>query len=235
MTSKFPFLRPASGSRAHTFLFVPAGVLAGAVVLAGCGSSSSGHDMGSMSGSSSSSSSAAAGAAGSSPSTSTGTSTTHNDADVTFATNMIQHHAQAIAMADLAATKASSDRVKQLATAIKAAQGPEIKTMSAWLTGWGKPVPDTSMAAMGHDMSGMSGSMPGMMTSKEMEQLAAASGTAFDRLWLTMMIRHHQGAVATAKTQLSSGSNADAKSLAQQVITTQQQEITTMQGLLAKA
>jgi uncharacterized protein (DUF305 family) len=75
-----------------------------------------------------------------------------NDADIAFASQMIPHHQQAVQMADMAIRKATAPAVKQLATAIKAAQDPEIKLMSGWLTTWDKPVPTP---LHGHDMSAL--------------------------------------------------------------------------------
>ena len=114
----------------------------------------------------------------------------HNAADIAFASDMIPHHQQAVEMADLAAQRASNAQVKSLAAAIKAAQDPEIQTMSGWLSQWGQPVPsDTD----GHDMADMShgdgATMEGMMTDEEMQRLAAASGADFDQLWLELMIK----------------------------------------------
>ncbi len=158
----------------------------------------------------------------------------HNAADVAFATGMIPHHGQAITMAEMAASQATNPQVKSLAAAIKTAQAPEIATMSGWLTGWGQPVPaatgghDMSKMGTGPDMSGMGG----MMSEQEMQQLSAATGAQFDRMWLQMMITHHQGAVTMATTELASGQSADAKQLAQQIIDTQQKEIATMTALL---
>jgi uncharacterized protein (DUF305 family) len=74
--------------------------------------------------------------------------------------------------------------------------------------------------------------MPGMMSDQQMKQLQAASGAAFDRMWLQMMIEHHTGAIEMARTELSSGTNAEAKDLAQNVVDAQQSEITTMKQLL---
>jgi uncharacterized protein (DUF305 family) len=146
----------------------------------------------------------------------------HNESDVMFATMMIPHHRQAVEMADMALKKAKSASVKQLATAIKAAQDPEIKQMSGWLTGWGKPVPSPGMSMLGS----------GMMTEEEMTDLGKASGAAFDRMWVQMMIKHHQGAVAMAKTEQTSGQSAQAIELAKKIETGQNAEIATMQKLL---
>lgn len=156
----------------------------------------------------------------------------HNGADVSFATDMIPHHAQAATMTAMATTTATNGDLKNLADAISAAQAPEIQTMSGWLRGWGAPVPDT--AAGGHDMAGMSGgSMDGMMTDQQMSDLGATTGSSFDRMWLQLMISHHQGAVAMSKTEVSTGQNPAAKALAQSIINGQSAEIVTMKRLLA--
>lgn len=153
----------------------------------------------------------------------------HNDADVAFATGMIPHHGQAITMSDLASKAASDQRVKDLATAIKGAQDPEISLMSGWLEAWGVPVPAATGHA-GHDMPGATGD--GMMTAEEMTELGEATGAAFDRMWVEMMIRHHEGAVTMSRTELNDGSNAEAKKLAQAIIDGQTREIETMRALL---
>jgi len=202
---------------------LPAALLTVALVATACGGSNDpagttampSHDMNSMSTPMASSSTTGTPATGN-----------HNDADVTFATGMIPHHAQAVVMADMAKSNASNAQVKELAVTIKAAQTPEITTMSGWLTGWGKPVPTTS------SHNGMSMG-DGMMTDAEMNQLDAATGVSFDRMWLQMMIRHHEGAIAMATTELKTGSNAEAKQLAQSIITSQKAEITRMHTLEA--
>ena len=154
-----------------------------------------------------------------------------HDADVSFTQAMIAHHRQAVQMAALADGRASDARVKELAAKIKAAQQPEIDTMNAWLTAWGKPMP---MASSGSGMTSMGhGAMPGMMSDADLAKLAAASGATFDKQFLTMMISHHEGAVTMAKQETAQGSNADAKALAEKIITDQQAEITTMKGILA--
>lgn len=157
----------------------------------------------------------------------------HNAQDVSFAQEMIPHHQQAVEMSDLALAQASSPKVKDLATRIKAAQGPEIEMMKGWLSSWGEPVSSTSgdMAGMDHGGGGMAG-MAGMMTDTQMKDLKAAGGAEFDRLFLTGMIGHHEGAVTMARTQLDTGRYQPAKQLAQAITDGQQKEITEMQGLL---
>ncbi|MEV1143180.1 DUF305 domain-containing protein [Micromonospora sp. NPDC049799] len=152
---------------------------------------------------------------------------TVDDADVMFAQMMIPHHQQAVEMADLATTRAGDSEVKRLAGQIKAAQGPEIATMSGWLAEWGRPAPSP-----GAEMPHMDHGMPGMMSEADMSKLAAASGREFDRQFLTMMIAHHEGAVTMAQTELSEGADPRAKDLAQQIITSQQAEIATMRKIL---
>ena len=159
--------------------------------------------------------------------TATASSTgTFNDADVTFAQNMIAHHQQAVEMATLAGTSASSAEIKNLASQIKAAQQPEIDKMTGWLTAWGKPT-----APMGGH-SGMT--MPGMASDTEMNKLKTASGADFDRQFARMMIAHHNGAVAMAKEVRATGSNPDVKALAADIEKTQSAEVATLQGLLDK-
>jgi uncharacterized protein (DUF305 family) len=159
----------------------------------------------------------------------------HNDADTTFATSMVPHHTQAIEMAQLATDRATSSKVKELAGQIEQAQGPEITQLQGLLAAWGEKPAPTSMGDMG-GMGGMpmdgKAAMPGMMSDQQMKQLQAASGAAFDRMWLQMMIEHHTGAIEMARTEMSSGTNAEAKDLAQNVVDAQQSEITTMKQLL---
>lgn len=149
-----------------------------------------------------------------------------NAADVTFAQEMIPHHAQAIEMAKLATTHASGPQVKALAQKIEGAQDPEIKTMSEWLKAWGEDVPSTDKGNVaGH------GSMPGMMGADDMAMLEKATGAEFDSMFVEMMIRHHEGAIEMAKTEQAEGKNAEAKALAAQIEKAQTAEISEMRTL----
>ena len=149
-----------------------------------------------------------------------------NQQDTTFASNMIQHHGQAVQMADLVASRSTDQKVIDLAAKIKAAQAPEIATMNSWLKSWGMPEVE--------DMSGMDmgGSMPGMMSAADLADLAAAKGAEFDRMFLTMMVAHHEGAITMAKEQVTKGKNADAKALAGKVVADQSAEIAQIRGML---
>jgi uncharacterized protein (DUF305 family) len=153
----------------------------------------------------------------------------HNDQDITFAQGMIPHHQQAVDMATMAAEKATNGQVKDLASRIEGAQAPEIQQLTDMLDQWGAPTESTTTSMPGMDHGGMSGE--GMMTDEEMQQLQQATSADFDRMWVQMMIKHHQGAVAMAKTEIEQGENTDAKALAQQIVTAQEAEITEMQGL----
>lgn len=163
-----------------------------------------------------------------------------NDSDTAFSTGMVSHHAQAIEMADLVAGHATASPLTRLAARIKAAQAPEIAQMSAWLAGWGVPVPNASTGGMDHDMGSMNGAdddpangMAGMMSEPQMADLASKSGVEFEKTWLRLMIRHHEGAVESAKKELADGANADVKKFAQRIIDSQTSEIMTMRDLLA--
>lgn len=165
-------------------------------------------------------------------STAGGTEGSHNAADVTFAQGMIPHHRQAIEMARMA-DRAAAPEVKTLASRIQAAQDPEIETMSGWLRSWGEDVPSSS-TSMGHGGGHSSTSMPGMMSSDQMNDLMAKGGTAFDRAFLTMMTEHHQGAIEMARTEQAKGGYGPAKDLAGKIVKDQQAEIDQMAALLAK-
>ncbi|RDV44741.1 DUF305 domain-containing protein [Leifsonia sp. ku-ls] len=186
-----------------------AGALATALILAGCsGTASGGHsgmDMG----------------AGGSSATSTATSE-HNDADVSFAQNMVMHHQQAIEMSDMVLAKTGVDpKVTELAQKIKAAQQPEIDTMNGWLNTW-----NASMGGMSHDMGGM-------MSESDMNALKDASGPDAGKLFLTQMIQHHQGAIEMANEEVKTGKNTDAVALAKKIVTDQTAEIATMKSMLS--
>lgn len=197
-------------------------LLGGAVTLvlavAACGGGSGGHSV--DSGHAAASSPAAGGSAR--------PGAAFNDADVAFAQHMTVHHQQAVEMSTLAGERAADPQVKKLAVAIGAAQGPEIATMTGWLSAWGQPAaaPDGGGHGTGHE------SMPGMMSAAEMSKLAAAGGAAFDELFLTMMIAHHEGALTMAGEEAARGANPEAKALAAKIVTDQRAEIATMKAML---
>jgi len=149
-----------------------------------------------------------------------------NDVDVMFAQGMIPHHQQAVEMADmaLAGSAYASTEVKDLAQRIKNAQAPEIATMKGWLTEWNMPLEMSGMGGMSH--------MTGVMSDEEMASLMNLTYAEFDKMWLELMIKHHQGALDMANSVKSSGTNSAALMLADQIIGGQTSEIAEMQMLL---
>ena len=164
-----------------------------------------------------------------------GDEATHNAQDVTFVKGMIPHHEQAVMMADLAISQAGSPAVKDLATRIKAAQAPEIATMKGWLTSWGEDEAGGGMGSMdmGDTNGGMTGGMNGRASEEDLTALRNASGAEFDLLFLKDMTAHHNGAVEMAKAEIAKGKDPAAKTLAQQITSSQEKEITEMRQLLA--
>ena len=155
-----------------------------------------------------------------------------NAVDVTFAQMMIPHHEQAVEMSDEILAKDGVDQaVVDLATQIKAAQEPEIRQLGSWLEAWGA---DMGMAGMGHGTGdGTGDGTDGMMSDDDMSALADASGAEASTLFLRQMVIHHEGAIAMARTELTSGRDADAKALASAIVTGQAAEVEVMKDLLA--
>ncbi len=119
------------------------------------------------------------------------------EADVYFMTGMIGHHAQALVMAGLAPTPGAGPAVQTLTARIINAQKDEIATMQHWLSDRGQPVPEVSITGTTLTVRGPDYvmHMPGMLTPEQIQELDEAGGREFDRLFLTFMIQHHQGAV----------------------------------------
>lgn len=164
---------------------------------------------------------------------------TFNAADVTFASEMIPHHRQAVRMSELAGDRGTDPALTRLAAGIAGAQQPEIDRMSGWLRSWGEPVPgmpggNGPGGHGGHNGHGEHGGMPGMMTEHEMAGLERASGAAFDRMFAELMIRHHEGAIEMARTERAQGKHAAATALAGEIITVQQREIGQLRTLLRR-
>ena len=112
-------------------------------------------------------------------------------ADSAFMTGMISHHAQALVMSAFAPANRADRQVGTLAARIINAQKDEIAFMQQWLLDRGQPVPEVNdMGRPAHAMQ-----MPGMLSPEQLEDLEKAKGLEFDRLFLTYMIQHHQGAV----------------------------------------
>ncbi|KUI33540.1 DUF305 domain-containing protein [Mycobacterium sp. IS-1496] len=174
----------------------------------------------------------------------------HNQTDVMFAHHMIPHHRQAIEMSDMVTAKPGVDpRVVEMAKQIKAAQGPEIEQMQGWVDQWGMPGPNAPRTDMGPHHGGMPGGsmmpgmpgmpamngmpgMDGMMSPAEMQALQNARGVEASRLFLTQMIRHHEGAITMAQNEIDNGQFPDTIALAESIVSSQRKEIDTMNQIL---
>jgi uncharacterized protein (DUF305 family) len=151
-------------------------------------------------------------------------------ADVRFMQGMIGHHAQALDMTALVATRSSSDALRKLAQRIELSQADEIKMMQEWLTGRGQKVPDQHA----HHAPGAT-LMPGMLTAEEMARLAQATGPEFDRLFLEFMIKHHEGALTMVQdlfAQPGAAQESDVFAFASDVDADQRMEIDRMRAAL---
>jgi uncharacterized protein (DUF305 family) len=149
------------------------------------------------------------------------------EADVRFMQGMIAHHAQAVVMSRMAAKNGASPRVLKLAQKIDLAQAGEIALMQDWLRAYSQFVPDTS------SWRGMT--MAGMLTTAQLTQMEASRGAEFDRLFLTLMIKHHEGALSMVADLLKTpraGQEVDINVFANDVETTQTAEIGLMRQML---
>ncbi|MDF5751384.1 DUF305 domain-containing protein [Spongiactinospora sp. TRM90649] len=149
-------------------------------------------------------------------------SPTANAADVRFVQDMVVHHRQAIALSALAPTRASAEPLKRFAARIEDVQGPEISMMVAWLREQGQKVPDHHTAHQ---------NMPGMATPEQVAQLTAASGPAFDRLYIRLMTVHHRGAITMTTKVLTEGAHTRVQEIAEDISVTQAAEIGRMSRL----
>ena len=152
-------------------------------------------------------------------------------ADVKFMQGMIHHHAQAVDMTDLLATRTSSDDMKKLALRIQVSQNDEMKMMRRWLAARGQDVPGEHA----HHMPGAP-MMPGMLTPEEMARLAEAKGPEFDRLFLEGMIKHHAGALTMVQELFATpgaGQDSEIYAFASDVDADQRMEIDRMSAMLA--
>jgi len=176
-----------------------------------------------------------------------------SEADIKFMQGMIMHHSQAVEMTDLLRTRSQDKEVQALGKRISISQTDEMRFMKQWLTDRGLPLSEhRSMDMAGMDMSGMDHAsmdhasmdhmdmgpmptMPGMLTPAQMKALAAATGPAFDHLFLTGMIQHHTGALSMVKDLFATqgaGQDPQLFDFASDVDNTQQAEIDIMRHML---
>ena len=162
-------------------------------------------------------------------------------ADVAFMQGMIHHHAQAVEMVELLKTHTTDPDMRKLGQRIELSQRDEIKMMRHWLEAHGQQAPDP-LGHEGHDMAGMPGMagastpmMPGMLTAAQMQQLAAAHGREFDRLFLKGMIQHHGGALTMVQQLFDTrgaAQDSDIFAFASDVDADQRMEIHRMSSML---
>lgn len=152
--------------------------------------------------------------------------------DAHFVAMMIPHHHQALLMSGLAPSRSSSSQVRALASRIDIEQGIEISMMQSWQVWNGLEVTDPAQAyqellGMPHHLAEM-----GMATPQQMAALSASSGTAFDRMYLELMIRHHQGAVDMLVDVILHGSDETLSYWATDMLVAQEAQIGQMQQML---
>jgi uncharacterized protein (DUF305 family) len=173
---------------------------------------------------------------------STGGRYPYTEADVQFMSHMIQHHSQALVMASWASSHGASPEVRRLAERIMNGQQDEIASMQRWLQDRGEPAPDSGTGTKMHSEhpSPSSGHdhmlMPGMLTDTQMNELDQARGREFDRLFLTYMIQHHQGAVTMVQDLFATPGAAREETtfkLASDISADQSSEIKRMQRMLS--
>lgn len=145
--------------------------------------------------------------------------------EVRFVREMIQHHAQAIDMATRIRDRSQDRTLRSLALDIMLSQQEQIGQMRGWLTLWGLPWG-------GQGMTAEHARMMGMATPEELNRLDTLPVSDAERLFLQLMIRHHQGALAMVTPALGSGVRPEVQTLARQIQATQGGEIRLMTDLL---
>jgi uncharacterized protein (DUF305 family) len=142
-----------------------------------------------------------------------------NDADVAFLQDMIPHHRQAIAMAELVDGRTRRPELVELAAGITASRDAEIRTMQGFLSRWNRPAPAAGAPEQEESQ------VLGMLGQGQLDWLQTLAGVQFDLGFVTMLRTHHEGAVELAKAELGAGASAAVKALARQMIAAQQAEI----------
>lgn len=156
----------------------------------------------------------------------------HTAADAEFMRGMIAHHGQAVVMSRLVPDRSQFTPVRMLAERIDVSQKDEIALMRQWLLDRKEALPDSNSSGHHHHGAAL---MAGMLTQDELDRLATLHGTAFDRLFLELMIRHHEGAITMVKTLFgtpASGQETEIFRLAADIEADQRAEIQRMQNLL---
>jgi uncharacterized protein (DUF305 family) len=159
-------------------------------------------------------------------------------ADVEFMQGMIMHHSQAVEMTAMIASHTENKNLRALGARISSSQSDEIKFMKRWLATRGEPLSMEMPGMPGMDANGGAMAlMPGMLSAQQMEALRNARGADFDRLFLTGMIQHHDGALTMVKELFDTagaGQDAELFNFATDADNTQRAEIKIMQSMLDK-
>ena len=158
-------------------------------------------------------------------------------ADINFMQGMIMHHAQAVEMTALINSHTQNKQLHTLGARINKSQSDEISFMKRWLMARGQPTTHAMHHMPGMDMSSDSMLMPGMLSAKQMEALRKAKGEQFDRLFLTGMIQHHEGALTMVKDLFDTagaGQDAELFNFVTDVDSGQRAEIRIMQTMLGE-
>ncbi len=172
------------------------------------------------------------------PPTTRPTLPTTSPADTAFMQGMIMHHSQAVEMTAMIPSHTQNPNVRSLGAKISRSQSDEIGFMKRWLLARCQPVSMSMPGMPDMDMFGQPmASMPGMLTAQQMDALRHAQGPAFDHLFLTGMIQHHNGALVMVKDLFDTagaGQDADLFNFATDADNTQRAEIKIMQDMLEK-
>ena len=158
--------------------------------------------------------------------------------DIEFMQGMIMHHAQAVEMTALIDSRTQNKELRLLGARISHSQSEEMRFMERWLRARGEPttMPMPNMPAMDHmHMADHQMLMPGMLAAKQMDALKKAKGNEFDKLFLSGMIQHHNGALVMVDEMFKSaggGQDADLFNFATDVDSGQRAEIKIMQNML---
>ena len=158
-------------------------------------------------------------------------------ADINFMQGMIMHHAQAVEMTALINSHTNNQALHTLGARINKSQSDEISFMKRWLMARGQPTTHTMHHMPGMDMSSDSMLMPGMLSAKQMAALRKAKDAQFDRLFLTGMIQHHEGALTMVKDLFDTagaGQDAELFNFVTDVDSGQRAEIRVMQTMLGE-
>ena len=150
-----------------------------------------------------------------------------NDADIKFVQGMIPHHEQAVEMSDMMIGRNVSEATAALAEQIRAAQTTEVALMQGFLAEWGVELDPHAGHSGDHSMG------EGMMSGEQLDELESADDVDFERMWLTMMLEHHKGAIVMARAVVADGAEPGVRALAEAIITAQEAEFAQIEALLA--